>query len=389
MKRPIISAPLNVVTGTLGAGKTLFAIEQADLLRKTTGAVIYQVGINEPDLRKLPALPFPLEEWATRADAGELKNAVIIVDEFHKWMPQRGNGRPPKWIEEFAEARRRGVIFILLTQSGEFDHFLKGTRLNKHFFLSRKGFLNRSTIYEWSERFVSDPVANKDARKEAILTNWWHPKGYYDWYVSAAAHRFKVRLPLRVWAAILFVPIAAVVAYRGISTVKGLSSGELPLTGVSAAKAAEGEVPERRSESGHSVVKATSDPVKYLEQFSPLVAHLPWSAQVYQGREVVAKPDIYCMASGWDGEDGCHCYSEQGTPLPEVAPAACQSIARHGIYNPYRSPLAEDERQDVAAGEPASKGEGAVAGAGLAGVVIPADGTAEMLGSDVAGLPAP
>ena len=139
MKKPIISAPLNVVTGTLGAGKTLFAIQQADLLVKTKQASqIYQVGINDPDTRKLPHLPFPLEDWVKHADAGELKDAVIIVDEFHKWMPQRGPGRPPKWIEELAEARKRGCIFILLTQSVEFDHFLKGTRLNKHYYLSRK-----------------------------------------------------------------------------------------------------------------------------------------------------------------------------------------------------------------------------------------------------------
>lgn len=145
MKKPLISAPINVVTGTLGAGKTLFAIEQADLLIQSKQAdVVYQLGINEPDLRKLPALPFPIEEWAMRADKGELKNAVIIVDEFHKWMPARGPGRPPKWIEEMAESRRRDVRWILLTQSGDFDHFLKGTRLNKHWHLSRKGYLGFS-----------------------------------------------------------------------------------------------------------------------------------------------------------------------------------------------------------------------------------------------------
>lgn len=376
MKRPIISAPLNIVTGTMGAGKTLFAIQQADLLRKFTGAVVYQLGINQPDLRKLPVLPFPLEEWAVRADAGELKNAVVIVDEFHKWMPQRGNGRPPKWIEEFAEARRRGIIFILLTQSSEFDHFLKGTRLNKHFFLSRKGFLNRSTIYEWSERFVHDPVANKDARKEAVLTNWWHPKAYYDWYVSAVEHRFKVRLPLRVWAALVFIPVFAFVAWRGVTTVRSLTEGELSTLGVSSeapvlsdSALGSGDPMPVAREGGGSVIHPTKDIVRYLEQFEPLTAHMPWSAPVFQGREVVARPDIFCIARGEGGSDGCNCYTEQATRLPQVLPEVCQSIARHGLYNPYRSSAVVPASSPTV--EPVA-GPSGDAEVGLAGSVIDA-----------------
>lgn len=356
MKKSIISAPLNVITGTLGAGKTLFAIEQADLLRQEGRAsAVYQVGINEPDVRHLPPLPFPLSEWAERADAGDLKGAVIIVDEFHKWMPQRGPGRPPKWIEELAEARRRGVIFLLLTQSGEFDHFLKGTRLNKHFFLSRKGYLSRSTIYEWGERFVANPHENKEARKEAIITNWWHPKKYYGWYKSAEAHRFRVRLPLRVWLAFAFVPVAIYFAKQGLTTVTDLASGDSVLSGgVSSALASpvvSSAAPVGVGQGGESKgIRPTLDGSQYLQQFEPLFPHLPWSAPAYQGREVVAKPDIYCMAVGQDGADGCSCYSEQGTKLSKVPELVCQSIARDGLYNPYRAPLASEG----AGGSPAS-----------------------------------
>lgn len=376
MKKPIISAPINVVTGTLGAGKTLFAIQQADLLVQTGQAkVIYQVGINEPDTRKLPHLPFPLHEWVEYADRGELKDAVVIVDEFHKLMPQRGPGRPPKWIEEFAEARKRGCIFIFLTQSVEFDHFLKGTRLNKHYYLSRKGFLARSTIYEWTARFVADPESNKDARKEAVITLWRHPKKYYDWYVSAERHRFKIRLPLRVWAALFFLPVLGYVAYNGFSRVQGLASGDSPLLvapgdGASGGLVASSVAPGGAGE-GKSVVRRTDDLGAYLQQFEPLAPHLPWSGAVYQGREVVARPDIYCIAVGVDGSEGCNCYTEQVTPMTRVPEEICQTIARHGVYNPYRAPMASAPASSELSGGPVSASdEGSPAGVA---VVIPMD----------------
>lgn len=368
MKKPIISAPLNVITGTLGAGKTLFAVEQADLLVKTGQAsVVYQLGINEPDTRKLPALPFPIEEWAVRADRGELKNAVIIVDEFHKWMPARGPGRPPKWIEEMAESRRRDVRWILLTQSGDFDHFLKGTRLNKHFHLSRKGYLNRSTILEWSERFVNNPADNKDARKEAILTNWWHPKQYYDWYVSAAAHRFKIRLPMRIWAALVLIPAIGYFVLNGAKFMGGVVTGQ-GLAAIAPAKASPGSADAAMMEmegrggargdggsgDGGAVIRATSNPGEYLTQFEPIIAQMPWSAPIYQGREVVAQPEIYCMSVGHDGSDGCHCYSEQGTKLTRVPVEICRVVAREGVYNPYRSPVMPGQPQHASSDAAAS-----------------------------------
>ncbi|CAD0335967.1 zonular occludens toxin domain-containing protein [Xanthomonas hortorum] len=369
MKKPLIIAPLNVVTGTLGAGKTLFAVEQADLLMQNKLADrVYQIGINGPDLRKLPALPFPIEEWATRADAGQLKNTVIIVDEFHKWMPQRGPGRPPKWIEEMAESRRRDVRWILLTQSAEFDHFLKGTRLNKHFHLSRKGFMSRSTIFEWSERFVANPADNKDARKEAIITNWWHPKKYYGWYESAAAHRFRVRLPLRIWALFLIIPAMLYYGLTGMKSLGNMVQGKAMTASPSKAPGAtnSGGQPAPSQGEGGARIQATTKPGEYLAQFQPVVPHMPWSAPVYQGREVVSKPEIYCMSVGHDGADGCHCYSEQGTKL-SIPVDICRTVAREGVYNPYRDPVQVATTQPSAVDPHASGATTAT----VPGVVLP------------------
>lgn len=362
-RRSLISEPINIVTGALGAGKTLFAIEQADLLRRAGDAdIVYQVGINNPDLRKLPALPFPIEEWAERADRGELKNAVIIVDEFHKWMPQRPqNSRPPKWIEELAETRRRDVRWLLLTQSGEFDHFLKGTRCNRHFYVSRRSGLGRATIFEWSARFVSNPEENKDARAIAIKHPWRHPvKEYGDWYESAMAHRFRPRLPLRAFLALLFIPAAVFFVWRGVSGFSSVIGGSLGEA--SATPAGEDAALERRASSraegreGRTVV--TDDLETYIRQFTPLHPTLRWSMPAFQGRQVQADPQLVCVKSG-DGYDvngefiagRCQCFTEQMTRVA-VDLFDCEAIVRDGLYNPFKSPRSEY----ASGGEPDGKG---------------------------------
>ncbi len=347
LKRSVISEPINIVTGSLGAAKTLWAIEQADLLRQHGDAKnVYQVGINEPDTRYLPNLPFPLEEWHIRADAGELENAVIIVDEFHKWMPQRSQSQKvPEFIEAMAEARRRDVRFLLVTQSSEFDHFLKGTRLNKHFYLSRKAGLRQSNILEWSNRFVARPEEDKDARAAAVKhLAWRHPiKKYGSWYVSAKAHRFRRRIPLRLWLVPPFLIAFAWFGYKMLTNVGGLISGDAIPTGTAQAATFEGPTTPRQTSPERLPLQL--EPDAYLAQFQPVIGTMPWSAPAWQGRSVASDPQLFCATSAagvngvgeWQDAE-CRCFTEQMTPW-DVEPQLCEVIARQGIYNPYRPPL--------------------------------------------------
>lgn len=363
VRRSLISEPINIVTGALGAGKTLFAIEQADLLRRSGDAdLVYQLNINGADLRKLPALPFPIEEWHIRADRGELKNAVIIVDEFHQLFPPRPqNSRPPAWVEALAETRRRDVRWLLLTQSSEFDHFLKGTRLNRHFYVSRKSGLGRATIFEWSARFVGNPEDNKDARAAAIKHLWRHPvEEYGDWYESAAAHRFRARLPLRAFLALLFVPVAAYFIWKALSGFGDIVDGSLgaAVPALSATETRADHAPAYRSEERQRGSIVTDDPEEYVKAFTPLHPTLRWSMPAFQGRSVQADPQLVCVKSG-DGLDvngefvggRCQCFTEQMTRV-SVDLFDCETIVRDGLYNPFKSP----PREYGGGGEPDGKG---------------------------------
>jgi len=343
MARSLITEPLNLFTGGQGAGKTLFAIEQADLLRnEAQPAAVYQVNIREPDTRYLPHLPFDVHEMAykdgepVRDEQGNHlprwavdlpKPCVIIVDEAHKVFPQRGPGRPQRSVEAMAESRYESVRWLLLTQApGSLDAFLRD-RMNVHWHIERKGGARGATMYQFDNRVVDKNQMSSQKRFADAKTVRRYPSKYFTWYKSAKSHHFRFRLPLKVWAALLFIPVAAVVAFRLFGAVGDMTSQALPGTGEAAAV---GEGAERRA--------AVIDPAAYVAQFVPVIPSQPWSAPAFQGRELQAQPDIYCIASGVDMAEDCRCFTEQVTPIA-LDTQTCKFIARHGQYNPHRAPL--------------------------------------------------
>lgn len=350
VSRSFITEPLNVFTGGQGAGKTLFAIEQADLLRnEKTPAAVYQVNIRDPDTRYLPHLPFRVDEMAYKDGepvldeqgnhlprwAAELpKPCVIIVDEAHKVFPQRGPGRPPRFVEAMAESRYESVRWLLLTQApGSLDAFLRD-RVNVHWHIERKGGLGASTLYQFENRVVDKsqiPMQKRYADAKQVRK---HPKQYFGWYKSAKSHHFRMRIPLKVWAALAFIPVMIFVAVRVVGAVGDVTAGALP-EGTGSAMAAPGPSGER--------AHALADPVAYAAQYQAVIPSMPWSAPAFQNREIRAEPDIYCIASGEDMADRCRCFTEQVTPLP-MDGETCRYIARHGQYNPHRAPLGAGDR---------------------------------------------
>lgn len=355
-KKPLISEPKVLITGVEGAGKTLFAVQQADLLSQAEGGEIYQVNIRGADPHHLPRLPFDLKELAYNDDRSPMLDpetgehlpkwatlppgTVVIVDEAHKVFPQRGPGRPPRHIEMMAEGRQAGVRFVLLSQAPDsIDSFLR-QRIHRHYHLERKGNLERSTVFEF-DHCVSYPRTAWQERKDAQVHFWAFPKRYYGWWESAKTHSFKFRIPWKIWAALVFVPFAGFFAWKVIHTVGGLtdSMGEVvpsPASAVEGKPANRGAGRDDEGKGKGNRLPVTEDPSAYLKQFQPLVPTMPWSAVAFQRQEVQTRPELYCMAVGQDGSEGCRCYTEQATPY-ELRRDLCQHIARNGIYNPHRS----------------------------------------------------
>lgn len=357
----VIFEPLNLFTGGQGAGKTLFAIEQADLLQQDRAeARIYQVNIRKPDVRYLPHLPFGIEEMlfddagnpVTDEQGNHLPKwtrlpigSVVIVDEAHKVFPQRGPGRPPRWIEAMAESRYEGIRWLFLTQApGSLDAFLRD-RMNRHFHIERKGGMNQATFYEFENRVVGKDAMPMQKRHADAKHVRRYPKKYFTWYESAKQHYFRVRIPLKVWAALVFIPIALFVAYKVVAQVGGLMGSK---GGESAAASSVLPASSSAAVTADRQLSRTSPmtPEEYVAQFAPVVPWMPWSAPVHQQAKVTTQADLYCMASG-AGRDAngehkgasCSCMTEQGTPYV-LTPEQCLTYARNGIYNPFRAPPA-------------------------------------------------
>lgn len=351
--RPLFSEPKVLITGVEGAGKTLFAVQQADLLAKIEGAPVYQVNIRGADPGHLPKLPFDLREMSDQKDpetgdqlprwAVDLPvGTVVIVDECHKVYPQRGPGRPPKDIEMLAEGRQKGIRFIYLSQTPDsIDSFLR-ERIHRHFHLERRGNMERATIFEF-DHYVFKPRTAWQERKDATVHFWAYPKEYFGWYQSAKVHQFKRRIPWKIFAALLFLPVAGFVAWQVVAKVGGLKEGAMPGKGPTGQPTA-------------AKIEPTTEPAEYGKQFVPVVPWMPWSAPAFQGREIAAEPEVYCMASG-AGVDAqghrkgpeCTCLSEQGTRYP-MAYEICAAVAKDGTYNPYREPVEDAPVNDRESG---------------------------------------
>ncbi|HZX76823.1 zonular occludens toxin domain-containing protein [Lysobacter sp.] len=353
--KPIFTEPKCLVTGVEGAGKTLFAVQQADLLTKEEGGLLYTLNIRGADPGHLPKLPFALSDMAYNDDGSPVVDSetgdhlpkwatlppgsVIVVDEAHKVFPQRGPGRPPKYIEMLAEGRQFGIRFILLSQApSSMDGFLR-ERISRHYHLERKGNMERATVFEF-DHCVLFPRTAWQERKDAQVHFWSYPKDYYGWYTSAKSHHFKLRIPVKVIVALLAIPAMGYAAYAVIDKVGGIMDGDLLASAQASAvdvELGDGRLSERKPRA------IARDAEAYEAQFEPIVPYKPWSAPAYQDREITAEPDLFCMAAaagqdanGEHREASCTCHTEQGTPYA-VDPAQCRVYASKGVYNPFRT----------------------------------------------------
>lgn len=227
---------ITIITGTPGAGKTLYSIAklllplvgttvdvpQEDGTVKTVPRTIY-TNINglQIDHELIEAGPVwdCSSKGATQAEGNKkgLHNwhewatpgAVIVYDEFQRAWPPRANGAAvPPDLQALDTHRHKGVDFILITQgvmnTDRHVHALCG----RHLHVRRVGNTKVAIVYEW------DHCSRTLQFGKSIVKHFWRlPPAVFKLYKSAEVHTKQPRkMPGLVW----FLAIAAIgMAYLG------------------------------------------------------------------------------------------------------------------------------------------------------------------------------
>lgn len=211
---------LTIITGTPGAGKSLYAVWE--LARKVPGSTIENDGVAVPrrllsNVKNLLVehqhiTAQDLETWHEWAQPGD----VILFDEVQEvWRPRGLGTKVPDCIAALETHRHKGVDIILITQHPMLVDPNIRRLCNQHLHLRR---LARTVayVYEW------DHCANPGQVRTAIQSRvWFHPKAAYKLYKSAQLHtKATARIP-RI--AYLGLAAAAALVYLAPSTYARLA----------------------------------------------------------------------------------------------------------------------------------------------------------------------
>jgi len=320
---------ITIITGTPGAGKTLYTIQK--LLAPLVGTHVPKdengvttlhprtIYTNINGLQLEHELIGPGGTWTGKGGDWEydgnpegLRNwhnwvkpgAVIVFDEVQKVWPQRANGSAvPPDIQGLETHRHMGVDFILITQGPTLVdrnlHMLCG----RHLHVRRVASMPFATVYEWD--LMSRSLNFKAAMSKAPFR---YSKKIQKLYISSSLHTKQKRaLP----GVLYFLPIAAaLIAWKGPQAYDGIfGQHKIPVVSTHGG-AADPKAPSKVPAGLPAVPGGPASP-----QSLPLapVALAAASAPVFAG----------CMATA----TACRCYDTNGNSL-EREPEACKVMTR-------------------------------------------------------------
>jgi len=306
---------ITLITGTPGAGKTLYALNYVkDLSEKENRPVFYN-GVND---LKLPWSELAAgEDWHT-VPAG----SIVLIDECQRVFRPRGNGSAvPKHVEMLETHRHAGIDLVVITQHPMLIESNVRRLVGRHFHVMRNFGMKRATVHEWGQT----KEACDKSRADSIRHEFGYPAKSFEWYKSAELHTHKARIPVKIWV-LLSVPFILGAAGWGMyqwqlskinKPASVLAGSPTPNTSLSAPSA------------------PAVDPFQWFRDQTPRIVGLPHTAPVYDN---MAKPTamplpVGCIASA----SKCICVTEQGTRIADMQDVVCRAIVKNGYFNPYKN----------------------------------------------------
>jgi zona occludens toxin len=335
------TAAMSLLTGILGSGKTLRAVQLMNEAIKEDEKV-YQSGFK--------GLEVPgVIDWEDPRKWQELPSgAILFVDEAQKWFGERRSGYAPDYLKAMNTMRgEEGVRMVLLTQHPKYlDSHIKDL-VGCHEHLLRESGKLASKLYRCDE-IMEDPRSPRGRSKADYEVFRFPIETAGKMYVSAnSPHTIKYRMPALVKKAILIGGAGALVlcgvwffmfrsAYADVASTKEQGAGAA--AGAPTATRSGSGDPASTSSASRVAMRTGTD---YIAAITPQVQDVPWSAPAFMARPVVSDPHIYCMSTN----NSCRCVTEQHTRVV-VRDDVCRDIARWGEpYNPFKPP-AESSRNE-------------------------------------------
>lgn len=315
-------APIVLVTGNPGAGKTLRALAEF-AVGKTN---VYQWNINGCELPQHDP-----HEW-DKLPAG----STLIVDEAREVYPPASPTREPPKHYQLHKIRHTGISLVIICQHPN-DIDARVRRLvGRHLHVVRIFGAQKAMVHEWAEA-----KSDIDNREDSLKKQWQYPPEVFKLYKSAELHRMAPRVPLRVRAikwliagAVLALPAAGWYIYRtlmpsDVETKPNTSAASSPFARATPA-APPGQAPARGP--------AKLTPQQVAESYTPVITGLPHTAPRYAD---ITEPQqapypAACIAS----KERCKCYTQQTTPI-DMPDLTCRDIVKNGIFLDFLPPQAQ------------------------------------------------
>lgn len=311
---------ITIITGTPGAGKTLYAISK--LIRPLIGSQVSgrdadgnEIQVTRTIYTNINGALFDhelidggdnqgLRDWHKWAKPG----SVIVFDEFQKAWPPRANGsKVPEDIQALDTHRHMGVDFVLITQSPmNVDRHIHGL-CGRHLHVRRMGNMGLTIVYEWDHCSRSLMYSKSIAKAP-----WKYDKSVFQLYKSAELHtKAPRRIPSVIWLILLALGSIAYLAPTAYGRISARSSGES--VHVSA-------ISEKRPVAASNVQPVSTQPATISASPAP-VSEPAKAAPLFAG----------CISVG----PRCECFDESGARLDDTV-GMCESFSK--IAPPGRLP---------------------------------------------------
>lgn len=332
---------ITIITGTPGAGKTLYTVDK--LLQPIVGTTVKQEV--DGQLVEYPRTIYTNinglmidHEKIDGGNTGGLRNwhewakpgSLIVVDEVQKiWEPRANGSKVPADIQALETHRHMGVDFIFITQGLMLTERNLCMLCNRHLHVRRMGNMGLTIVYEW------DHASRSLMYSKAITKSpYRYNRSVFKLYKSAQLHTKQPRrIPGLVWFILFGLGATAYMApttYIRLGERTGLLKTDSKPATVAQQPAA--SAVSTAPHAGKSAGLPKPVVVDELVDFFPRVPDRPWTAPAYDDlRKVVVMPSI----TGAMCIDGfCKCYAGSSRLL-EVSSEACNQWRLDRPWNPY------------------------------------------------------